>query len=103
MGYYTQYQLAWEPHDQEVEIFLEANEEAYYGITPEGESADEAKWYDHEKNMRALSKKFPHILFTLSGEGEEAGDVWKKYFKDGKMQATKAVIVLDDFNPTKLH
>jgi hypothetical protein len=40
----------------------------------------------------------PDVLFTLSGEGEESGDIWRKYYKNGKCQTTAAVIQLDDFD-----
>jgi hypothetical protein len=54
--------------------------------------SDEAKWYAHEADMLSLSQGYPSVLFTLRGEGEEPGDLWQKYFKDGKMQVAKAVI-----------
>lgn len=63
---------------------------------------EEVKWYDHEEDMKAFSRKFPAVLFTLNGEGEESGDVWVKYFKNGKMQASKAEIKLAAFDPAKL-
>ena len=63
---------------------------------------ESCKWYEHEADMREFSKRYPVVLFTLAGEGEEAGDLWKKYFKNGKMQIAKAVITYDDFDAKKL-
>ena len=50
------------------------------------------KWYEHEEEMKALSKEHPHVLFILDGEGEESGDIWRKYFRAGKMFRADAVI-----------
>lgn len=63
---------------------------------------DSCKWYEHEEDMRRVSKVFPSVLFTLRGEGEESGDIWVKYFKDGKMQVAKAEIKLGPFDPSQL-
>jgi hypothetical protein len=53
--------------------------------------------------MLKLSLKFPDVLFKLSGEGENQGDVWVKYFKNGKMQLCMAELVLDDaYDESKL-
>jgi len=37
----------------------------------------------------------------ISGYGEENGDIWRKYFKNGKTHFSKAKIVFDDFDPEK--
>ena len=63
---------------------------------------DSCKWYDHEADMRTYSTQHPDILFTLSGEGENSGDMWRKYFKNGKMQKALATISYDDFDESKL-
>lgn len=49
-------------------------------------SGEASKWYEHEKDMRVISKHYPSILFTLHGRGEEQGDVWVEYHQNGKMQ-----------------
>lgn len=88
MGYLTKYELELEINcdDQEIlnqiHYFMKNNSDNYYGL-----GDDNYTWYNHEEEMKKLSVKFPNILFTLYGEGEEAGDIWYKYFKNGKMQA----------------
>lgn len=62
----------------------------------------ETKWYEHEEEMLAVSRKYPSVLFTLQGQGEEADDLWRKYFYDGKVQRTEAVITFPPFDPLKL-
>lgn len=64
--------------------------------------SDQIKWYDHEDEMRAFSKKFPEILFILEVNGEEEGDLSIKYFKNGKMQRANAVITYEEFDESKL-
>lgn len=60
------------------------------------------KWYEHEEDMAILSKKFPDVLFTLHGEGEDRDDMWDKHFRNGMMQECCADIVYPDFDETKL-
>jgi hypothetical protein len=64
--------------------------------------ADTTKWYENKEDMKTISAQFPRVLFTLKGEGEEAGDIWYKYFKNGKMQVCKAVITFPPFNENEL-
>lgn len=99
MGYYTNYKLGMTPDLPEVRGVIEDDDDLAYAI---GEDADSCKWYDHESDMRSLSKRFPDILFTLTGEGEEAGDLWRKYFKAGKMQSCPAQISYEPYDESKL-
>lgn len=64
--------------------------------------SDDWKWYEHQKDMKAISRAFPDVLFTLSGEGEEAEDIWKEYYLNGKVQVEKAVITTGKFDKSKL-
>ena len=50
------------------------------------------KWYEWQDNMIEVSKRFPGILFTLSGEGEENDDVWRAYFKNGECKTVQPII-----------
>lgn len=63
---------------------------------------DSCKWYDSNEDMKKFSKKFPGTIFVLSGEGEESGDIWKKYYKAGKVQECKAKITFDEYDENKL-
>lgn len=91
MGYYTRYEL--EIHaDGKKYIDISDAQEKIKNIVDYDPFQDSCKWYDHEHDMKALSKEYPDTIFTLVGEGEEAGDLWKKYFKNGKVQVCKAVV-----------
>lgn len=100
MGYYTNYELEV---DQEVlgDLDTEMKSATEYEGWHEGKLYS-VKWYSHEDDMRLLSAKYKGVLFTLRGEGEGSGDIWVKYFRDGKMQEARAKIVYDPFDPSKL-
>ncbi|MCY4580797.1 MAG: hypothetical protein OXD31_17355 [Chloroflexi bacterium] len=49
----------------------------------------EVKWYDVTDDMLRVSLRHPQAVLTLSGEGQENGDKWVSYFKDGKIQAER--------------
>ncbi len=92
MGYYTRHELeVLQGNDHETDYEQEISENADYGSCFE----DEIKWYEHEKDMREYSKKHPKTVFALKGEGEEIGDIWTEYYKNGKMQKDKAKIIVD--------
>lgn len=63
---------------------------------------DSCKWYEHDDDMKALSKKYPKTIFVLEGKGEEPEDIWRAYYQNGKMQLCKASITFDDFDRDKL-
>lgn len=130
MGYYTGYSLTYEILEQEqteMEKFIDQCEMAgipvpnRVGNRPNNMEAalhdamsedklpsfsagnfDDCKWYEHEDVMKAFSAKWPTVLFTLKGEGEESGDMWYKYFLGGKMQVARAVVSFATFDKDKL-
>jgi hypothetical protein len=101
MGNCTQYCLS--SNDGKIEEHMKALEEitGYDKYYMNG-GGQECKWYAHEKHLKAYSKEYPDTLFTLEGEGEESGDLWKKYFKNGKMFKAIAQTTFEEFNEEKL-
>jgi len=109
MGYYTKFDLeivgcSWEDAKDIIEDLRNTDANARYGLDEcgEGMGCETLKWYSHEKDMKKFSEKYPDKLFKLQGDGEESGDMWIKYFQNGKVQICKAVLVFDEFNPKKL-
>jgi hypothetical protein len=64
--------------------------------------SDSCSWYEHDEDMKKFSLKYPGMVFCLTGEGEEAGDLWKGYYRDGKSQKVEAQIVYPPFDPEVL-
>lgn len=112
MAYETSYNLKWKflQNDgdftfsfEEHKLKLAISESPYsHAFNNNGASFGPVKWYGHEDDMRKLSKLFPSFLFTLDGQGEDDGDLWRKYFVNGKMQIAEATISYNPFNPIEL-
>lgn len=115
MGYYTRFELTVSGETKVPERLINEAEKYGYKISPivdheEGISNlvgyypfdGDVKWYDHDKDMKKYSLQFPDIIFTLHGEGEDAGDLWVKYYKNGKVQECKAKIIFDSFDESAL-
>lgn len=63
---------------------------------------DDQSWYKWDEDMKEYSLKYPELIFKLSGIGNMYTDIWKCYFKNGKMQECPAIITFDDFDESKL-
>jgi len=108
MGYETSYSLTVESKDSELSEIFKALEEidgANYALDLHGPCQDyrcrtPCKWYSHDQDMLKLSKKFPEARFLLEGEGEEQGDVWKHYYRGGRVQRLKAIVTFPEYDPT---
>ena len=122
MGYRTYYNLKWEATkgnknklqikadlDKAVADYIENDHrmrcddsELWYAIDTDGNSRGDVKWYDHDQEMCIMSECIPNTLFTLSGEGEEQGDLWRAYYLNGKYQHIQAVLSYAPFDESKL-
>jgi len=94
MGYYTNYTITAD------KVLPDDFEEKFEEVTDYGfeYGSFECKWYDYEVDMKEISKSYPNILFTVEGEGEESGDSWKHYFKNGEDYRTEPEIIWPKFN-----
>jgi hypothetical protein len=99
MGYQTNYELIV---DNDIAADVEAAILEVSGYQFDCGSLYNAKWYDHDEDMREVSKQFPDRVITLYGNGEDADDQWYAYFKNGKMQWCPAIITYDPFDESKL-
>lgn len=91
--------------DSEPQSIIEAiyrNEDAVYHLGNDLGGGQLGTWYDHEDDLKEISAMFPDVLIKLYGEGEDAKDIWYKYFKGGKVQVCRAKIVFDEFDESKL-
>jgi len=106
MSYYTHYSLEIESQKfTDIEIIKELrefSEDAKWALFEDGGCADEATWRKWEEDLLEISAKYPEALFTLMGDGEEAEDIWRCYFQNGKCQLAEAEIKIAEFDPNKL-
>lgn len=111
MGYYTQYTLEAKNvktpeefdvirnHLADLELIDYAFDDGTYYDSEEYaifSPWEEAKWYDHDDDMRRLSKKLPHVVFMLEGDGEDSEDRWRTYYKDGDWEVCHGHIEYSD-------
>lgn len=96
MGYYTRYDISDNPETVQQAIEDKSQYSFYNGCT------DQVKWYDCVEDCKEVSKAFPNLVITVEGDGEEQGDHWKAYFKDGKVQVCKAIVTFEPFDESKL-
>ena len=107
MGYYTHFKITVPKEAGITEEILEKASGGYgFEEYKDGTfvSADNYKWYEHTEDMKKLSAdpKYKDIVFTVEGEGEEAGDVWKAYYKNGKSVTHRVEFVFPDFKDEDL-
>lgn len=102
MGYYTRHELTViEGNDYKTDYEQEiADSTNDYG--KEALWGGEVKWYDCDSDMIHYSEKHPNTLFMIEGVGEESADIWKAYYKNGKIFKTKAELKFEDYSEDKL-
>jgi hypothetical protein len=47
-------------------------------------NVDACHWYNSQEEMTVLSKKYPHYIFDLTGDGEDQGDIWNAFYWNGR-------------------
>lgn len=63
----------------------------------DGEEA--AKWYEHDEDMQAVSRRFPDVVFRLHGVGQGSADVWVTWYLDGQRQGWDLECAMPDAPP----
>lgn len=101
MGYYTDYELTVSDNSLIDTIAAEMSEFTDYKWNSSLALYD-VKWYNWQSDIREISSRYPNVLFTLDGAGEESADIWRVYAKNGKIQLEKAKITFEQFNEEKL-
>ena len=105
MGYQTAHTLSVKHKDEEAIIaeFRKSNEDAEYCLLDNGYTNNESSWWNSEDDLKEFSKKYPKVLFTMTGNGSDAGgDYWKLYVKNGKSFKVDGEIKYPKYNPKKL-
>ncbi|ASR77580.1 hypothetical protein SEA_PARADIDDLES_99 [Streptomyces phage Paradiddles] len=108
MGYYTDFTLSAEGrgpiYDKMMKqkdkiVFSQGDYDFILGEWLDRGYSQNLKWYDWEKDMKQLSREWPNVLFILEGDGEETGDLWKAWFRNGEMHKLEAKIVFETIKP----
>lgn len=93
MGYYTDYELSVKGDPGALDEFNQvASDRAqtfddYHPLDYFVRGVEfNAKWYYWKDDMEALSKRFPALLFTIDANGENSGDIWRAYIRNGKIK-----------------
>lgn len=105
MGYYTWYtlEILKDPDDQEEQFWEELDKTTGFAKDFKRYGGSEAKWYDWEKDMIEISKKFPKMMFSLEGNGEEALDIWCDHFCNGQCNYREIQTYWEEFNPEEFY
>lgn len=85
MGYYTLYSITLEegPEEQYAEMLKDIDAIMGSCDMSRNESIF-AKWYDYNRDMEELSRKYPDITVRLNGDGEDSDDLWQTFWHNGR-------------------
>lgn len=101
MGYYTSYSISVSD-ESKLNKVLKLLHNISDGEVPSDSAYFNAKWYDFEEHVYAVSKQVPNILITIEGEGEDNGDLWIEYWMNGKVCGGQAQIIYPEYKPSSL-
>src|SRR5438445_11009343 len=98
MGYTTIFKIKCSSNEKKIIEYIKN--------TFEIEQFECLKWYDYRENILEVSDKFPNVLITVYGQGEECDlselnegniDLWVQYFKNGKCTPTHDAYIKINF------
>ena len=98
MGYYSNFNI----DGNSVDIIEDIKKISDYEGCWAGTELRDATWRKHDSDMKEISLGYPDMVLFLSGEGEESGDIWKSYYKNGKCQTETAKLMFEPFDESKL-
>lgn len=82
MGYDTDYKLNVYPYELKNEVKDELGKISnYHGQLFDGF----CQWYDNEYDCELISLRFPNVLISIFGFGEDRGDIWRKDYLNGEL------------------
>ena len=99
MGYYTNYSISIAHGStdiiEDLRDMLE-KDSAYHFVIEDDliYTEDAVKWYAHGDDMKEISKHFPDVVILVEGDGEEDGDLWREYWKNGECEGMRAEITI---------
>lgn len=90
MGYDTSFSLRLVKGDPaEYDKFIEKlrKKSGYDGLC-DGDCYDGEgiHWYDHEKDLKNVTKKFPDLIIEVNGVGEDYDDIWTERWQNGRSE-----------------
>lgn len=97
MGYNTDYDFS----ENSPEVIAAIEQISGYGDSDDGQYWG-VKWYDALKDVKEISKDFPDELIKLEGVGEDHGDYWQFWAKNGLTKYLKGKVVFEDFTTSML-
>lgn len=103
MGYYTDFIIKVEGEKMSDDIVNAITNISQYEFEwYNDEISTYSKWYNCDDDMRKLSELFPDKLFRVDGQGEDPDDIWRLYWKNGKVQESKRIVLYEPFDENKL-
>ena len=80
MGYYTRYKLQVIPEDS-----TQLVKDAIAAAAGYNSFSERTTWHEHDQHCQLVSKANEYMILILDGEGEEAGDIWRKAWRNGEL------------------
>lgn len=81
MGYDTRHKLSVYPETYYSKLY-----KYIYNVLGHWPFDDPRPWPELDKDLADFSHAWPHVIFVVDGEGEEAGDIWRKVWFNGELQ-----------------